>query len=59
MEEKKTRLYQTREQELIDHLQKENIRLLELLSNMKKDGFTYDQLTRKMIVCEACGKDLM
>ena len=42
----------------IEHLKKENLKLLELISNLQKDGYTYDQLTRKMIVCESCAKQL-
>lgn len=42
----------------IERLRQHNIELLELVANLKKDGYTYDQLTRKIIVCEACGKML-
>lgn len=42
----------------LERLKKENFRLAELILNLKKDGFTYDQVNRKMIVCEACGKNI-
>ncbi len=32
--------------------------LMELVSNLVKDGFTYDQVNRKMLVCGVCGDQL-
>ena len=43
----------------IDTVEAKNMELLETLAFMQKDGYTYDQVNRKMIVCEACGKHIM
>ncbi len=40
----------------IKELSEQNQRLLEIIYNMKKDGFTYDPLTHRKIVCDKCGE---
>jgi len=42
----------------IDHLQKENQKLKEHMVFLKKNGFTYDQLSSKMCLCDRCGIQL-
>ena len=45
--------------EEVEKLTKQNTELLEHIAMLHKDGYTYDQVNRKMIVCECCGKQIM
>ena len=56
---------QRRQNEYVAYLRKEihdlvkkEMKLLEHISFLKKEGYTYDQVNRKMIVCDSCGKKL-
>ncbi len=44
--------------EEFERVRNENIKLLEHIAMLHKDGYTYDQLNRKMLVCELCGKNI-
>ena len=44
--------------EQLEACNKQRFELMELVSNLVKDGFTYDQVNRKMLVCEKCGDEI-
>lgn len=49
---------QNQQYDEVEYIKKENLRLLELISNLKKDGYTYDQSRKRMTVCGSCGEQL-
>ncbi len=42
----------------LQHLEKENMRLMEHIVFLKKNGYTYDQVTNRMLLCDRCGANL-
>ena len=42
----------------VDHLEKQNIKLMDHIVFLKKNGYTYDQLNSRMLLCDRCHKDL-
>jgi len=41
--------------EEIKRLRKHNTKLMEHIIYLKKNGYTYDQITTKMVLCDRCG----
>ncbi len=42
----------------LQYLEKENMRLMEHIVFLKKNGYTYDQVTSRMLLCDICGANL-
>ncbi len=42
----------------LQYLEKENMRLMEHIVFLKKNGYTYDQVTNRMLLCDQCGAKL-
>ncbi len=42
----------------VDYLEKKNMKLMEHMVFLKKNGYTYDQINSRMLLCDRCGKSL-
>jgi len=43
----------------VNCLEKQNMKLMEHIAFLKKNGYTYDQLTTRMLLCDRCHKNLI
>lgn len=55
----KNRLREEKREDRIKFLEKQNTELMEHIVYLKKNGYTYDQLTTKMNLCDRCGGELI
>lgn len=55
----KKRLREEERENRIKFLEKQNTELMEHIVYLKKNGYTYDQLTTKMNLCDRCGDELI
>jgi hypothetical protein len=46
-------------EQTIESLIEKNNKLMEHIVYLKKNGYTYDQVNSKMILCDKCGKELI